>query len=119
MKIEAEYDPWCVWIGELTKEVVAYFEVRGLVWPSVDEALQFVNTELGEACEIRLAMDSKWVYNNPENKEVYSVERFCEELGDAIMMLIVAGYQAGGDPVLYLRQKMQRKLRELHEELRA
>lgn len=92
----------------LASLIVLYFKIRGYKVPSVDDALKWHATEVGEACEVILA-DNGYVRNNPDDHPPYSPEKFGEELGDAIMMLIVAGLTAGVDPVACLIEKMGRK----------
>ena len=82
------------YIGDLIRE---HYAQTGKHWPTPEEALLWCNTEIGEAADLLLMKDpGKWVRNNP-HKEQYTDERFCEELGDAIMMLIVAGLVTGSD----------------------
>jgi NTP pyrophosphatase (non-canonical NTP hydrolase) len=71
-------------------------------------AMAFATTEMGEAYELLLARDGGWVRNNPEKKEEYTAERFGEELGDAIAMLMFAGYVEGIDPLLSIKEKLSR-----------
>ena len=98
--------------GPLTMAVMLYFKLRGYKMPTIEEALMFAHTELGEVYEILLAQEGGWKRNHPEGKPGYSTEALGEELGDAIMMLIVAGKVVGVNPVEALRAKMMRKLRE-------
>jgi len=98
--------------GPLTAAVRLYFKLRGYKMPTIEEALMFAHTELGEVYEILLAQQGGWKRNHPEDKPGYSVEALGEELGDAIMMLIIAGVVVGTNPVEALRAKMMRKLRE-------
>jgi hypothetical protein len=95
--------------------VIEYYERRGLHWPTVEEALQFVHTELGEAYEILLARNPNWVRNNPTEKPGFSARVLGEELGDAIMMLVVAGLAADVDPVSALLDKIDRKLADFRQ----
>ena len=74
-----------------------YYKVRGLKWPTVEQAMMWTQTELGEVYELLLARDGDWVRNHPWNKAMYSPGALAEELGDAIMMLIVAGIVEGVD----------------------
>jgi hypothetical protein len=97
-------------LSNLGAKVTEYYELRGLHWPTVEEALQFVHTELGEAYEILLARNPNWVRNNPDGKPGFSSEALGEELGDAVMMLVVAGLAVGVDPVSALLDKIDRKL---------
>ena len=104
----------------MTKEEIAahaiaeairrHYITTGKNWPTPTEAILFAITEMAEAAELLLMYDpSKWVRNNPEAKEEYSDSRFCEELGDAIMMLVVAGLKTGVNPLHSLVQKLAGK----------
>lgn len=97
----------------LRLRIAGYFSKRGLIWPSVDDALAFALTELAECVELRLAKKS-WVRNNPEQKEAWSRSAFTTEVGDVIMMLIVATmhHEIDLDPIVALMEKMDRKLEE-------
>ena len=96
----------------LEELILIYYEVRGLVKPNVWKALAFADTERGEAMEILLAKDNDgWVRNNPNSKPCWDPDDFAEELGDMIMMLIMAGLAEGVFPVSALLEKMQRKLK--------
>lgn len=92
---------------ELIKD---YYEKRGLKWPSFSDALKWMQTEIAEVYELDLARTGGWVRNNPDDKEAFSSERLAEELGDAIMMLIVAGIVEGVDPLSALEKKIQKRL---------
>jgi hypothetical protein len=87
-----------------------YYEQRGLKWPDFNDAMKFVQTELAEVYELDLARTSGWVRNNPDSKPEYNKEDMAEELGDAIMMLLVAGIVEEVDPIQALINKMNRKL---------
>jgi hypothetical protein len=90
-----------------------YFEQRQLKQPNFTDAMKFVITEIAEVTELDLARpDNGWVRNH--DKEAYSPERMAEELGDAIMMLLVAGWAEGVDPLKALEDKIQVKLLERH-----
>ena len=100
----------------LTRIIADYFNQRGLVWPSdADIALQWAVTELGEAIELLLTRKTGWVRNNPSD-HVYNHDEFLqnlgEELGDIIMMCIVAGTVERVCPVTSLLDKLDRKLKE-------
>lgn len=100
----------------LEEVVVLYFGVRKLVRPNVWKALAFADTERGEAMEVLLAKDNDgWVRNNPDGKPSWDQDLFAEELGDIIMMLIMAGFAEGVFPVTALLEKMKRKLRKEFE----
>lgn len=97
----------------LTKVIRDYYLERGLTWPTSTEAMGFLATEQGEVWELLLSRKSGWVRNNPQNKPQWSPEKFSEELGDVIMMAIVAGLVEGVDPVQSLVDKVERKLAAL------
>jgi NTP pyrophosphatase (non-canonical NTP hydrolase) len=94
----------------LVSMIERYYEARAYFWPDAEEAILWTITELGEACELLLARKQGWVRNRPDGKEEYSRGRFEEELGDAIMMLLVAGIVSDVDPLVALREKMKRRL---------
>jgi len=93
----------------LARAIDAYYRCRGLKWPTTEQALMFAQTELGEVYELLLARESGWVRNNPDDKPEYSDQALAEELGDTVMMLIVAGLAAGVDPIEALLDKMEEK----------
>ena len=94
----------------IAESIRRHYISSGKNWPSPIEALLWTVTEIAEAGELLLMYDpSKWVRNNPEAKEEYSDSRFCEELGDAIMMLVVAGLKTGFNPLHSLVQKLAGK----------
>lgn len=93
---------------ELVRE---YYNKRGLKWPTFDEAMKFVHTELAEVYELDLARIGGFIRNHPENKPQFSKEALAEELGDAIFMLIVAGEVEGVDPLEAMENKMKRKMK--------
>ena len=95
-----------------------YYEVRGLKVPTAVEAILWADTEIAEAKELILADIGGWTRNNPDAKEPYTLEGFGEELGDAIMMLMMAGRARGIDPMLSMLAKIERKLDE-HVQRRA
>lgn len=85
-----------------------YYKARNLVWPSSHTAILWAITELGEVCDLLLNNeDEAWVRNHPDDHELYTPDRYAEELGDAIMMLIVAGMVECVDPLKTLCDKMQ------------
>lgn len=97
----------------LAHRIVRYYFARGLVWPSdADTALQFLTTELAEAQELLLARKAEWVRNNPKDKPEFNKTKLGEELGDIIMMAMVAGLVEGVDPLACLEAKMRRKISE-------
>lgn len=95
--------------AQLSRIVKAYFIERGLTWPNTIQAMMFAETEMAEAYELLLASMGTWKRNNPENKPEWSPYDFGEELGDAIMMLIVAGLTVGVDPIEDMLHKIGRK----------
>lgn len=103
----------------LIHKIVNYYKLRGITFPSFDNAMKFVQTELAEVYELDLARIGGWVRNNPQNKPTFSKESLAEELGDAIFMLIVAGIAEGVDPVAALEAKMERKLKTEKEKLKS
>ena len=97
----------------LANLVIQYYDYRRLKWPSIWEALGWAHTELGEAYEVLLAAVGGWKRNNPQDHpDGWDKDKFGEELGDAVMMLIVAGIIAGVDVEEILREKIRRKLEE-------
>ena len=89
------------------------WEKKGRLWPSLWEGMGWVNTELGEAYELLLAREKTgWVRNNPDDHGEWNPDRFAEELGDAIMMLMVAGMVIGLNPLEALRAKLEMELEE-------
>lgn len=97
-------------MAELVELLKVYYEVRGLKWPDFNAAMKFVATELGEVYELDLSREGGWVRNNPQNKPQFSKEALSEELGDAIMMLVVAGLAEGVDPIKSLIDKLNKKI---------
>lgn len=84
-------------------------------WPTVEEALLWADTELGEAKELLLMEKGAWVRNNPDDKEQYSDGRFAEELGDVIVMLLVAARVKGvSSPLLSARQKLRASIKRAY-----
>lgn len=100
---------------DLMEKIQHYFLARGLVMPSTDDALKWAITEFGEANEVLLRRGT-WIRNNPHKQTLeFSAQEFCEELGDMIMMLMIAGLTVGGDPIKELEAKMVRKLKEISD----
>ena len=89
-----------------------YYTLRGLKFPDAWQSLAFATTEMGEAYEYLLQRDGGWVRNNPENKPAWDRQAFAEELGDMIMMVVVAGIAEGVDPIQAMLSKMERKLQK-------
>lgn len=97
------------YINPVITKILWYYDYRKLKWPIAEEALLWAMSELGEAWEV-LAAKGDWVRNNPEEKEPYSKERLAEEIGDAIMMLLVLSIvEDTPDPIEILKEKMERK----------
>ncbi len=90
--------------------IAAYYNARGYQYPDTWEALGFVTTELGEVYEVLLAEKGGWIRNNPQDKPKYSPEALGEELGDVIMMAMVAGLARGVNPARSLTEKIHRKI---------
>lgn len=98
---------------ELVELIKFYYNQRGLKYPNFDEALKFVHTELGEVYELDLSRIGGWVRNNPDSKPVFDKEELGKELGDVIMMVIMAGLAEGIDPIKSLEVKLKSKLYKL------
>jgi NTP pyrophosphatase (non-canonical NTP hydrolase) len=95
--------------NELKDFVENYFVKRKLVWPSFDDAMKFAITEIAEVYELDLSRRN-WVRNNPEDKPKFTKEKLAEELGDVIMMLMIAGINENVDPLEALINKMCKKI---------
>ena len=89
------------------------FKVRGLKWPTTQEAMMWIVTELGEAAEVILADIPGWVRNHPENHPPYSEERLAEEIGDVIYMMMVLAIINGVSPLTAMVKKITRKAEEV------
>ena len=100
-------------MSDLANKIEHYFNKRGLKWPTTEKALMFSETEMAEVYEHLLAEEGGWTRNNPENKPEYDNQEFAKELGDVIMMVMVAGMVRGLDPIDALVQKMENKLAKL------
>lgn len=100
---------------ELIDLIEQYYNGRDLKYPDIWQSLGWANTELAEVYELLLARDGGWVRNNPQDHEGFTKDRLAEELGDTIMMLMVAGYVEGVNPIEALKNKIQRKLEKLNE----
>ena len=87
-----------------------YYVARNLKVPTFDDAMKFVQTELGEVYELDLARIGGYTRNNPENKPIYSKEEMGKEIGDTIMMLEVAGEIEGVDALQSLLTKLGEKV---------
>jgi NTP pyrophosphatase (non-canonical NTP hydrolase) len=100
-------------MSDLVKLIKEYYDYRDLKWPNFDSAMKFVQTEIAEVYELDLAREGGWVRNNPQNKPTYNKEDMAKELGDCIMMLVVAGIAEGVDPVEALVNKINKKMGKL------
>ena len=100
---------------ELVDLIKDYYDKRGLKWPDVWKAIAFSQTEVSEVYELLFSREGGFVRNHPENKPTFTKEMLAEELGDAILMLLVAGYTEGVDPIQSMVDKMKRKLEKLNE----
>lgn len=98
---------------ELVDRVKDYYDKRGLKWPDVWKAIAFSQTEVSEVYELLFSREGGFVRNHPENKPVFTKDKLAEELGDAIFMLLVAGYSEDVDPLDAMQKKMERKLNEI------
>ena len=96
----------------IVDEIKTYFEKRGLKTPDFNNAMKFALTEIAEVFELDLAREGGWVRNNPDSKPDYSKEDMAEELGDVIMMIVMAGLAEGVDPIDALYKKLKRKTQE-------
>jgi NTP pyrophosphatase (non-canonical NTP hydrolase) len=92
-------------------KIEEYYEKRNLHYPTFDEAMKWAITEVGEVYEVDLVRNPNWVRNNPEDKPEFSAEALAEELGDVIMMIMVAGMVEGVNPLGALLKKMERKMK--------
>jgi len=100
-------------MSELVNVIKDYYEKRNLTWPNFDNAIKFLVTELAEVEELDLDRSSSWVRNHPETKPKYNKEDMAEELGDVVLMAMVAGIVDGVDPLEALLNKMNNKLKAL------
>jgi NTP pyrophosphatase (non-canonical NTP hydrolase) len=92
----------------MIKLIVSYYEQYGLKWPTTIEALMWAQTEMAEAYELLLARDGGWIHNQNYHSE-FDSDKYAEELGDVIMMLLVAGIVEGVNPLTALSTKLHRK----------
>lgn len=99
----------------LVEQIRYYFEKRGLNFPNFQNAMKWVQTELGEVYEQDLARSGNWVRNNPSDHDSFSKNRLAEELADTLFMILVAGMSEDIDLVDVMLSKMARKLSELEE----
>jgi NTP pyrophosphatase (non-canonical NTP hydrolase) len=103
--------------NEFTDFIRNYYTKRGLAWPNFEDAMKFVATEIGEVYEVDLSRNPTWVRNNPQDKPTFSKEQLASELGDVIMMVMVAGIVEGVDPLDALVKKINRKLAGLNNQM--
>lgn len=98
----------------VSDEIRRFYHERGLRWPSNEWiALAWSQTEVAEAYEHLLAGVIGWARSRPDkHPTVFNSQDFGEELGDAILMLLVAGYIAGVDPLEQMLSKIKRTLEE-------
>ena len=96
----------------LTLAIKRHFEERKRIWPTTEDGLLFIQTELAEASELVLSLN-KYKRNHPESKEYFSEDRFAEELGDIIYMCIITGLTKDCDPIDALLKKMDSQLESL------
>jgi hypothetical protein len=98
--------------NDLAYMVQFYFEQRGVKLPTFEQAMMFLHVELGDVYEIYLAQSDGWRRNHSIDGETeFSKRRLAEELGDAIMMLVVAGLVCETDPIQALLENLARKSR--------
>lgn len=98
-------------ITEVAHTIRKYYIRTGKVVPSdADTAMDWAITEFAEAKELLLARKADWVRNNPDDKEPFSKDRLAEELGDGIMMLLIAGYVEDVDPLQSMLDKLTKEL---------
>jgi NTP pyrophosphatase (non-canonical NTP hydrolase) len=102
-------EQWEIW-----NLIIEYYKKRGLKWPDFDDAMKFVLTEIGEVYEIDLSRVGGWVRNNPQDKPEFDKEALGRELGDVIMMLMVAGIAEGVNPLAALVNKINKKLEAIN-----
>jgi len=93
-------------------EAIAYhFDGRGRVWPTTEDSLLWMITEIAESFEL-LSAKKNYVRNNPDDKEPFSKERFAEELGDVIYMAMITGMVEGVNPLDAMLNKMNNQIRK-------
>lgn len=95
---------------KLESLIAYYYRVRKYKMPTAQQALMWLITELGEASELLLARETGWVRNNPQNHEAWSAERFADELGDIVMMAVVAGQAEGVDVIARLEERLHDRI---------
>lgn len=98
--------------GKSYIDIKNYYIKRNLKWPTTEEAMMWVMTEIAEVYEYLLALRGGWVRNNPEDHpdDDTSLEEIIagieEELGDVILMLLVTGMTKNVDPLAAIQRKL-------------
>jgi NTP pyrophosphatase (non-canonical NTP hydrolase) len=100
-------------LQSLKEVIMDYYCRRGLMWPDFSDSMKFAATEIGEVYEVDLSRKD-WVRNNPQDKPAFTTEALSKELGDVLMMIMVAGIAEGVDPEKSLREKIAKKLEALN-----
>lgn len=103
-------------VSDLHLAIKEHFNIRERIYPTVEDGLLFAITEISEAIELWI-IQKDYIRNHPNSKEKYSKERFAEELGDAIYMLMITGIVAGVDPEKAMLDKMRNQLEKELKEL--
>ena len=96
---------------DIAEAVNYHFDGRQRVWPTTEDGLLWMITEIAETFELVSARKS-YVRNNPDGKEQFTKERFAEELGDVIYMAIITGLVEGTNPVEAMFKKMREQINE-------
>ena len=97
-------------MSPLTEKILAWFDVGGLKRPDFWHAMGFAETERAEALEVIFSREGGWVRNHPENKPEWDREAFGKELGQAVMMIVMAGIAEGIDPLESLDAWLGKKI---------
>lgn len=99
---------------KLCDEIEYYYQQRGLIRPSLWHAFTFMVEEMGEVAEELMKYTGGYQRNNPfkevRNSDDEHIRAIGEELGDVIMMAVMTGRTLGIDPILCLKEKMERKV---------
>jgi NTP pyrophosphatase (non-canonical NTP hydrolase) len=100
---------------KLTDEVEFYYNQRKLIPPNMHDCFLFLASEVGEVADEIMQWKGGFTRNNPLKEQRKSddehIEAIGEELGDVIMMAVMTGRSIGIDPILCLKNKMERKLK--------
>jgi len=96
--------------SQLAKYVEEYFKARNLKIPTFFEAMAWMQTEVGETYEVWLAKFN-FARNNPEAHPPFSEEKLAEELGDVLLMIMVAGLTQGVNPLWAMLRKMSKHIK--------